>query len=150
MKCYPSKLGFVFLALLSSSFPAQSKTMVVRNSIADTLAEASNGDSVLIEGPRGFHEHVVVTNGVHLLGTNPPVLDGDGEGTPLVLAAPHATASGLIIRNSGHDLTKLDAGVLISADHVAVKDCRIENDSFGIYLRGANNCSIEHNSVLGN
>jgi nitrous oxidase accessory protein len=78
------------------------------------------------------------------------VIDGGGQGTPLVLAAPHATASGLIIRNSGHDLTKLDAGVLISADHVAVKDCRIENDGFGIYLRGANNCSIEHNSVLGN
>jgi len=84
-----------------------------------------------------------------LLGTNCPVIDGSGEGTPLVLAAPHASALGLVIRNSGRDLTKLDSGVLISSDHVTVNDCRIENDGFGIYLRGANNCSIDHNAILG-
>jgi hypothetical protein len=64
------------------------------------------------------------------VGTNSPVLDGNGEGTPLILAAPHATVFGFIIRNSGHDLTKVDSGVRINADDVTVKDCRVENDAY--------------------
>jgi nitrous oxidase accessory protein len=128
---------------------AHPKTIVVKNSIADALAEAANGDSVLIEGPRRFNEHLVVTNGIHLLGMNSPVLDGNGEATPLVLAAPHTSVSGFIIRNSGQDLTKLDSGILISADDVTVSDCRIENDGFGIYLRSANDCRVANNAILG-
>jgi nitrous oxidase accessory protein len=137
------------LLIALSCWTAQAKTISVTSSIKDALAEARDGDSVLIEGPRNFNEHLVVTNSIHLLGTNSPVLDGDGHGTPLLLTAPHASASGLVIRNSGHDLTTLDSGVLISADHVTVNDCRVENDGFGIYLRGANNCSIAHNGILG-
>jgi hypothetical protein len=62
MKCYPSNLIFSFLALALSCGTAQSKTIVVRSSIADALAEATDGDSVLIEGPRTFNAQLVVTN----------------------------------------------------------------------------------------
>jgi nitrous oxidase accessory protein len=127
----------------------EAKTIVVTSSIAKALSEAADGDTVLVEGPQSFKEHVVVTNGVHLVGANSPVIDGGGQGTTLVLSAPHATASGLVIRNSGHDLTRVDSGVLINADNVSVKNCRVETDGFGIYLRGANNCSINQNVVLG-
>src|SRR5262249_12340611 len=106
-------------------------------------------DTVLVQGPRAFTEHLVISNAVHLLGTNSPVLDGNNEGNPLILSAAYSRVSGFIIRNSGRDLTKLHSAILISADHVAVSDCRIENDGFGIYLRGVNNCRIENNVILG-
>jgi nitrous oxidase accessory protein len=77
------------------------------------------------------------------------VIDGDGEGTPLTLAAENATANGLVVRNSGHDLAKVDSGILVRADRVSVIDCRIENDGFGVYLRGVNECRIERNQVVG-
>lgn len=137
------------MLLLLSCWTAQSKTIVVRNSIAEAVTEAANGDSVLVTGPRNFYEHLVITNAVQLVGTNSPVLDGSGEGTPLILAAPRATVSGFVIRNSGHDLTKVDSGIMIRADDVAVKDCRVENDAFGIYLRGANHCFIVRNTIIG-
>src|SRR5262249_26341885 len=113
------------------------------------LTSASEGDTVLVEGPRTFKEHIVVTSTVHLIGTNTPVIDGEGIGTPLTLGAAGASASGLVVRNSGHDLTKLDSGIRLNADGVSVRDCRVENDGFGIYLRGVNNCQIERNEVLG-
>ncbi|HSU54186.1 MAG TPA: nitrous oxide reductase family maturation protein NosD [Candidatus Dormibacteraeota bacterium] len=145
-RCHP----FLVASLVTlSCWTIQSKTIIVRNSITESLAEAFNGDCVLVAGPRTFNEHVVVTNGVRLLGTNAPIIDAGGEGTPLILGAQNASASGLVLRNSGGDLTKLDSGILISADHVSVKNCRIENDCFGIYVRGANNCCIERNSILG-
>jgi nitrous oxidase accessory protein len=138
----------VLLAMLSCC-PAQSKTIVATNSIAEALRDSANGDTVLVQGPRIFSQHLILTNSVHLVGTNSPVLDGSGEGTPLVLAAPNTTVSGFIIRNSGHNLTKVDSGILISANHVTVKDCRVENDGFGIYVRGVNDCRIEHNEIIG-
>jgi nitrous oxidase accessory protein len=136
-------------AVALSCFTAQSKTWSVSTNLTDALNQARDGDTVLVQGPGTFKEHIVITKAVHLVGTNSPVLDSNGEGTPLVLAAPHASVLGFVIRNSGHDLTKLDSGVLINADDVTVKDCRVENDAFGIYLRGANHCSIEHNEIFG-
>jgi nitrous oxidase accessory protein len=129
--------------------PALAKTIVATDSIVAALAVAGEGDTVVVPGPKAFREHVIVTNAVHLLGTNAPVIDGDGAGTPLILAAEGATLAGFVVRNSGHDLVKLDAGILVRADGVSVRQCRVENDGFGIYLRGVNECRIEGNEVIG-
>ena len=128
---------------------AKAKIIVATNSIAEAIQKAAAGDTILVHGPFIFSEHLVITNTIRLVGTNSPILDGASEGTPLIVAAPSATVSGLIIRNSGHDLTKFDSGILITANHVSITDCRIESDGFGIYLRGVNNCLTERNSILG-
>ena len=145
--CRAAIWQLVIWAVVCSAAPA--KTLFAGSTISGALASASEGDTVLVEGPRVFREHLQVTNRVHLVGTNQPVIDGEGVGTPLVLAASGATAAGLVIRNSGHDLTKLDSGILVQANGVAVLGCRVENDGFGIYLRGVNECRIERNEVIG-
>jgi nitrous oxidase accessory protein len=128
---------------------ASGRTIVASDSIQAAVLAADEKDIVLVEGPRVYREHVVLTNRVHLVGTNSPIIDGGGEGTTLTLAAPGASASGLVIRNSGHDLTKLDSGILINADGVSVSGCRVENDGFGIYVRGVNGCRIARNEIIG-
>ena|SRR5690349_226419 len=91
----------VVLALFFSCFSAQSKTWIVSTNLIDALNQARDGDTILVQGPGSFKEHLIITNALHLLGTNSPTLDGNGEGTPLILAAPHASVSGFVIRNSG-------------------------------------------------
>jgi len=135
--------------LLSASVAALAATVPVTDSISRAIARAQDGDTVLVPGPDVFREHVVITKSIRLLGTNAPVIDADGSGTPLTLTAPDVEVCGLVFRNSGHDLTTFDSGIMITGDRARVRDCCIASDGFGIYLRGASECMIERNEVFG-
>lgn len=113
------------------------------------LDQARAGDTVLVEGPAVFHGHLTLARAVHLVGTNAPVLDGDGTGTPMTVTGSHVTVTGFIIRHSGRDLTAFDCGILLAAPEAEVRGCRIENDAFGIYVRGVSNCVVAANEIVG-
>jgi nitrous oxidase accessory protein len=137
-------LGFV---LLGTS--ALSATWPVAESISQAIDHAQPGDTVLVAGPRTFHEHLVIGKSILLLGTNGPVIDADGVGTVLTITAPDCEVSGVTVLNSGHDLTLFDSGIMIRAPRVTVSDCRIEVDAFGIYVRGINESTIRRNDISG-
>lgn len=113
------------------------------------IDQARDGDTILVQSPALFHEHLVVTKSVYLISTNAAVIDGDGSGTPLILAASNVTIQGFTIRNSGHDLAAFDCGILIAAPHAEVRDCRVESEAFGIYVKGVNGCTVERNEIFG-
>jgi nitrous oxidase accessory protein len=125
-------------------------TLPVIDSIMRVVNQASAGDTVMVTGPATFREHVVIEKSIRFLGTNSPVIDVEGVGTPLTLAAPETEVGGLVIKHSGRDLTAFDAGIMITARGANVHNCRVENDAFGIYVRGVGDCLIENNEVVGN
>lgn len=135
--------------LLSASTVALAATRPVTDSITRAIAGAQDGDTILVSGPDVFHEHVVITKSIRLLGTNAPVIDADGIGTPLTITASDVEVRGLVIRNSGHDLTTFDSGIMITGDRAQVRDCRVASDGFGLYLRGASEGAIEGNDISG-
>jgi nitrous oxidase accessory protein len=139
----------ILSGVLVFSLAASAATLPVHDSIARAMAQAKDGDTILVQGPAVFHEHIVLTNSIHLLGTNSPVIDADGSGTPVVINAPDVEICGLVLRNSGHDLAAFDSGVMVTAPRCRVHDCRIENDAFGVFLRGASDCAVEHNEIFG-
>jgi nitrous oxidase accessory protein len=113
------------------------------------IARAQPGDTIIVQGQGVFHERIVITKSIRLLGTNSPVIDASGTGTPLTIAAPDVEVRGFVIRNSGRDLATFDSGVMITGERARVRECRIENDAFGIYVRGASECVLERNEILG-
>jgi nitrous oxidase accessory protein len=135
--------------LLVASVVASAATVTVTNSISLAIAQAQDGDTVLVTGPASFHEHVVIAKSIQLIGTNSSVIDADGLGTPLTLTAPDVEITGLTLRHSGHDLAAADSAIMIKARHAIVRNCRIENDAFGIYIHGGGDCVIEQNEVFG-
>lgn len=135
---------------LCSTFVACAATVPVADSIGSAIALAQVGDTVLVSGPMVFHERVVIDKSIHLLGTNSPVIDGGGSGTPVTIAVADVEVSGFVVRNSGRDLVAFDCGILVNAPRTRVIDCRIESDAFGIYLRGINDCVVARNEILGN
>jgi nitrous oxidase accessory protein len=139
-----------FAILMLSLVLARGETLLVTNNITEALARAHSGDTLLVVGPNVFSEHLMITKSIRLLGTNAPVVDGGKTGTPLTIAATNVEVRGLSIRSSGADLTAFDAGAMILTNHATVADCRVENDAFGIYLRGASNCRIANNEIIGN
>ncbi len=141
-------LGLAAVLLVAAHAPAA--TVRVNNSISRAVADAAPGDTVLVEGPAVFHEHITLDKPLRLLGTNAPVLDGDGSGTPLVINTAGAEARGLTIRNGGSDLGNFDSGIMIASPRARVAHCRVEGGGFGIYIRGVDECRVENNIILGN
>jgi len=123
--------------------------VLVTDTVSNAISQAQDGDTILIQGPRVFHERIVINKSIQLLGTNFPTIDADGIGTPLTIAAPEAEVRGLTICNSGHDLTGFDSAVMITARAATVQECRINSDGFGIYVRGVGGCVIERNEIFG-
>jgi len=122
----------------------------VGHSILRAIAEAQPGDTLIVSGPGVFHEKVLLDKPLRLLGTNSPVIDAGGSGTPLTIQAANCEVRGLTVRNGGSDLGNFDSGIMIVAPRATVADCRVEGGGFGIYIRGVDECRICGNTVLGN
>jgi nitrous oxidase accessory protein len=117
--------------------------------ITAALAAAHDGDTVYV--PAGVHrEHVVVEKTVRLVGRPGAVIDGDGDGTVVRIAAPGVELRALTIRGSGTTYTTEDAGVRIEhAADVRIADTRIEDTLFGIFAVQADRCIVEGSTVVG-
>jgi nitrous oxidase accessory protein len=134
---------------LAASIAASAASVPVTSSISLALAQARDGDTVLVSGPGVFHEHVIITKSICLVGTNSPVIDADHSGTSITIVAPNVKVRDLMIRNSGCNLAKSDSGVMITGRRATVRECRIDNDAFGIYVHGGGNRLIEQNEIFG-
>lgn len=133
----------------SSAFAAFAATVPVTDSICQAISRAQPGDTILIQGPRVFQERVVIDKPLRLIGTNSPAIDAGNSGTPLIVAAPDCEVQGLVIQNSGRDLSAFDSGIMITGPRAIVRDCHLQNDAFGIYIRGVDGCVLERNEIFG-
>jgi nitrous oxidase accessory protein len=140
---------FAACALVLCFDSASGATLSASRSLGEAVTQAEPGDTILLQGPSVFHERVVVSKPLHLVGANSPVLDADGSGTALTVTASNVVIEGLVIRKFGHDLTTADSGIMIHGQQTTVRDCLVEGDGFGIYLRAADACVIEHNEIWG-
>jgi nitrous oxidase accessory protein len=101
------------------------------------VAAAAPGDTLRL--PAGVHQgQLVIDRPLVVLGGPDAVLDGQGRGTVVVVAAPGTVLQGFSVRNSGYDLLLDDAAVLLDeADHVLVDGLEIRDANHGVYVRNA-------------
>jgi nitrous oxidase accessory protein len=113
------------------------------------LAAASDGDTLLLRA--GQHPGPIeITRRVRLQGEPGAVIQGDGHGVPLTLAADGIEIRGVTVRGSGADLAKDDAVILLrEAEGITVADCNIEARAFGIYLQAGGKHRIVDNVIVG-
>ena len=141
------------VAILLGARPLRADTLVVEpggssGRLADALARASDGDTILVRG--GTHPGpIVVRKSVHLVGEGRPVIDGGGHGTVVWLEAPATELRGFAIRSSGDVLSREDAGVLATAPGLRIEDNSFEDVLFGVYLRRAPGSEVRRNVLHG-
>ena len=104
-----------------------------------------------VEIAAGIHVgDLVIDRPLRLAGTGRPLLIGSGAGSVIRVRADDVTIEGLDIDGrSGGDLGRDSAGVHTSARRTTVRDCRITNSLFGIYLRAADGAVIERCTIRG-
>jgi nitrous oxidase accessory protein len=139
----------ISVVLACASVSAHAATVVVGDSLARAIADAEPGDTLILRGPAIIREHVVLSKPLQLVGTNSPVIDAGGIGTAVTVAAPDTTIAGITVRNFGGDLAAFDSGIILQGPRATVRDCRVEGNGFGIFVRGVGDCTIERNEILG-
>ncbi|AUG47102.1 copper-binding protein [Haloarcula taiwanensis] len=111
---------------------------------------ASPGDTVTLDGR--FDETLVVTTpNVTLAGSGPgsALLHGDGDGDVLAVEARGVSVTGLWVRNSGYSTADNDAAIFVNASEVSVRDSRVTDMTFGIWLNGVDDTEIRSNTIVG-
>jgi nitrous oxidase accessory protein len=113
------------------------------------LAAAPPGARIEV-GPGTYEGDLVIDRPVHLVGVGRPLLLGTGAGTVVVIAAPDVTIEGFDVDGrGGGDLGRDASGILAAAPRATIRDCRIEDTLFGIYLKAAAGSRIERCRIEG-
>ena len=142
-------MKLALLTFFAGCVGACAATVPLGGSIGQAIAQSQDGETILIQGPAVFHEHLSVAKSIRLLGTNSPIIDAGNSGTVLTITGPRVQVSGLTFRHSGSDLADFDSGIMILAPGTTVTACHVEGNGFGIYLRGAGDCVVEWNEIFG-
>ncbi len=110
---------------------------------------AQPGDRIVV--PAGTYAgDLVIDRPLVLIGAGRPRLVGSGAGSVVRVRAPDVTIEGLDIDGRrGGDLGRDTAGIHVAAPRATIRDCRIVDAIFGIYLREADDATIERTSVTG-
>ncbi|OIQ92260.1 periplasmic copper-binding protein (NosD) [mine drainage metagenome] len=119
-------------------------------SIAAAVARARPGDTVAIERGR-YHEHLRIDKPLKLEGIDRPTISGDLLGDTIRIVSPDVTVEGIIVTDSGDNLSAQNAGIYIQpgADRATVRHCDIAYSLFGLWIEGVKDVQVIGNLITG-
>jgi parallel beta-helix repeat protein len=124
------------------------------STIQDAVNNATAGDTIFVYHGT-YHESLVIEKSLMLISENKTttIIDGDGNGHVVTLAAGHCTISGFTITHSKKKFPS--AGIFVISDYNTVSDCILTDNFYGMqlgYATGYNlilNNTIFHNGRCG-
>lgn len=139
---------YVVLVVITGMFMASA--VHAEDELAGAVANALPGAVLKVE-PGVHHVHLVLDRPVTLEGQPGAILDGDGQGNVVRIRSAGVTIRNLTIRNSGRDLTAMNAGVYVEkdVDGAVIENNRIKDILFGVYLDGPQHVRVIGNVITG-
>ena len=118
--------------------------------IREALASTADCDTVLVESGTYREGIIRIERPVVLIGKGRPVIDGENTGDVLVVAAPHVTVKGFVIRGTRVSDMNDNAGIkCVSATDIVLVDNQLEGCFFGIHLSSVSRALIADNGLAG-
>ncbi len=120
------------------------------DNLAAAVAAAEPGDRLVIATGR-HHGSFVIDRPLTLIGQPGAVIDGEGKGSVIRIAAPKVQIRGLTITGSGLSLKDMNAGIFVDrgGKGAIVEGNSLQNNLFGIYLFGSDNAMARDNDIVG-
>lgn len=113
-------------------------------------AAAPGSELILAEGL--YSGSILIDKPLTLRGEPGAILDGEGNGDVIRVTSPDVRIEGLTLRNSGFNLTDMNAGIHAEreAHRIHVEDNVLENVAFGLWLWHLEAPSVIGNRIAGN
>lgn len=130
---------------------AAERTVTPSDDLHQVVASAPAGATLRL-APGVHRGNLRIEHPLTLEGEPGAVIDAAGRGDGVRIAAEDVTLRDLTIRNTGFDLTSMNAGVFIErgAHRARVQDSQFENVAFGIWVWHANEPVVRGNRIRGN
>jgi nitrous oxidase accessory protein len=123
--------------------PADASPLQVR------IDAAAPGEVVEV-GSGVYRGDLHVDRPIRLVGKGRPQLIGSGKGSVIRVRAPNVVVEGFDIDGvAGGDMVADSSGVHVAASGAVIRDCRISNALFGVYVREAPGVVVENNVIRG-
>jgi nitrous oxidase accessory protein len=120
------------------------------SSIKQGIEAASECDTIIVRGGTYTEGNIVVNKSLHLIGLDYPILDGLNETEILTITADHVTVDGFQIQNVGTSYLEDRAGLrVVKSKYFDIRNNRLLNTFFGIYLAHSNDGVVSNNEVVG-
>lgn len=121
-----------------------------QRSIAAAIGAAQPGDTLRI-GPGSYAGNFIIDKPLTLEGVGRPTVSAGNAGDGIRVRASDVTIRGLIIRDSGAELGKQNAGVYVEpgADRAVIENCVLVRNLFGIWLENSTDSRVAGNLITG-
>lgn len=117
-------------------------------SIRAALQAANEGDTVLVEAGTYREGTIIIKKGVHLIGRNLPIIDGEGRYEVITVTADNVEISGFQIQNSAISFMAEVAGIkLRNVSHCRIANNKLLNNFFAIYIANSQDCQVVNNEI---
>ena len=120
------------------------------NSVQDAINKAAPHDRVLIKKGDYKEWGIEIRKPVNIVGEDYPVIDAGGQGEIMTVFADSVTIEGLAFRNTGVSFLKEHAALRLNeVSNANIRNNRITNAFFGIYLQYSSKCTLSGNYIRG-
>ena len=152
MKLLRNYIAVMLVSLYFVTFAsAQTRTITPSDGLQTAIDASQAGDQLILSAGR-YLGNFTVHNSLVLSGEPGAVIDGNGQGHSLVIAAPNVRVETLEITNWGDNLTDMDSGIFVKkqATNTQILNNYLLGDTFGIWVDGTQEVLIKANRIEGN
>lgn len=119
--------------------------------IQQAIKLSQNGDTIMVYPGLYKEKTVTIKKSLCLKGIGFPTLDGEKKYELLKIEAGNVTIDGFTLANSGiSDVYEMSAVKISNVRNVTVRNNKLENNFFGIYVQYSIRCTIIQNVVQSN
>jgi len=145
--------GFLLWLCVFLSVPVLAQDRMVApgtGSLQQAIEQAGSGDRLLLQDGM-YTGSIVIDRSLQLLGKSASIIDGEGVGRVVTVAAPDVVVRGVTVQNSGTSLATEDSGIFVTSDgdRALIEDNQLQHNLIGIYLKGPDNAVVRRNNIIG-
>jgi nitrous oxidase accessory protein len=145
--------GFLLWLCVFLSVPVLAQDRMVApgtGSLQQAIEQAGSGDRLLLQDGV-YTGSIVIDRSLQLLGKSASIIDGEGVGRVVTVAAPDVVVRGVTVQNSGTSLATEDSGIFVTSDgdRALIEDNQLQHNLIGVYLKGPENAVVRSNDITG-
>jgi nitrous oxidase accessory protein len=131
--------------------PGAQESEVAPGRAIQPLLDSARPGQVIRLAPGRHAGPLRIDRPLSLVGSPGAEVVGQGSGSVVTVTAPDVRIEGLRISGSGTDLPEMDSAILLkeTAQRAVVRDNRLLDNLFGVYVLGAAGSIVERNVIVG-
>ncbi|MBA5247994.1 MAG: nitrous oxide reductase family maturation protein NosD [Gammaproteobacteria bacterium] len=130
---------------------AQTITVDKNANLNKVISNAKDGDIFILGNAQYHTDKLIIDKEITLKGNGNTKIIGNKKGSVITVNASNVVLEGLVISNSGIDLSTQDSAIFVNKTtrNVLVKNNLLKGNLIGVYLWGAKHAKVFNNTIIG-